>query len=260
MRNILYCLVFFVYSINLFANEKTIKLATLSWEPYIGPNIYKNGPVAEVIRQALKKEGYKLELVFMPWARALSESEKAADGIDGCMPKYYDKTILDKYVFSEPFFESPVGFITDKNSIKKINYKIYKNDLDKTYTNLKGLTFGVVRGYVNEEKFDKRKDLNKIDVTNDEANIMNLQNGRVNLIFIDKYVFNYLVRINDKFNMSEYNFVMLNPPILRHKLFIIFSKKAPNYLEKVKIFNSGLSQLIRKNKLKNIQKEFEDFK
>lgn len=260
MRFVLYFIVFVFSNLAVFANEKTIKLATLTWEPYIGPNIIKNGPVAEVIRQALIKEGYKLELVFMPWARALAESEKASDGIDGCMPKYYDKTILDKYVFSEAFFESPVGFITNKSNLSKISYKINKNDLDKTYDNLKGLTFGVVRGYFNEEKFDKRSDLNKIDVTNDETNIVNLANGKVDLIFIDKYVFHYLARKNDKMNIDEKNFTMLNPAISSHKLFIIFSKKAKNYLDKVKAFNAGLSKLIHEKKLLRIKNEFEDFK
>ncbi len=61
-------------------------------------------------------------------------------------------------------------------------------------------------------------------------------------------------------NINEKNFTMLNPPISSHKLFIIFSKRAKNYLEKVKAFNDGLSKLIHEKKLQRIKNEFEDFK
>lgn len=260
MKKVLTLVLFFILSMNVEAVEKKIKLATLAWEPYIGPELEKNGPVAEIIRQALKLEGYNLELVFMPWARAMAESEKASDGIDGCMPKYYDEEVVSKFEFSDPFFESQVGFIGNKKNNKEINYIYDKDDLNKTYDKLNNLSFGIVRGYFNEEKFDKRNDLKKIDVTTDEMNMNNLINKRVDLIFIDKFVFNYLLRKNFKLNISPADFTMLNPPIKVHKLYIIFSKKAHDYKEKVKSFNLGMKKLKKLKRFEKILNQFEDFK
>ncbi|WGL58694.1 transporter substrate-binding domain-containing protein [Pigmentibacter sp. JX0631] len=260
MKRIFIFIISLIFCMNIEGAEKKIKLATLAWEPYIGPELEKNGPVAEIIRQALKFEGYQLELVFMPWARAMAESEKASDGIDGCMPKYYDESIGNIFEFSEPFFESHVGFIGNKKNNKEINYIYDKDDLNKTYDKLNNLSFGIVRGYFNEEKFDKRNDLKKIDVTTDEMNMSNLINKKVDLIFIDNFVFKYLLRKNYKLNISPADFTMLNPPIKVHKLYIIFSKKAVDYKEKLKSFNLGMKKLSKEKKLGKIIREFEDFR
>ena len=85
-------------SFSVYADNKEIKLVTLEWEPYVGPNLKKQGFISELIRIALKKEGYTLKLEFMPWARALEQAEKSIDGVDEIMPKYYDKSILDKFI------------------------------------------------------------------------------------------------------------------------------------------------------------------
>ncbi|WP_158999787.1 substrate-binding periplasmic protein [Pigmentibacter ruber] len=232
-----------------------VSLGTIYWT-----RIRKKWPVAEIIRQALKLEGYNLELVFMPWARAMAESEKASDSIDGCMPKYYDEEVVSKFEFSDPFFESQVGFIGNKKNNKEINYIYDKDDLNKTYDKLNNLSFGIVRGYFNEEKFDKRNDLKKIDVTTDEMNMSNLINKKVDLIFIDNFVFKYLLRKNYKLNISPADFTMLNPPIKVHNLYIIFSKKAVDYKEKLKSFNLGMKKLSKQKKLGKIIREFEDFR
>jgi polar amino acid transport system substrate-binding protein len=101
-------------SLIVYAENKEIKLVTLEWEPYVGSNLKKQGFISELIRSALKKEGYTLKLEFMPWARALDQAEKSVDGIDGIMPKYYDKSILDKFIYSDSFFESTDGFYIKK--------------------------------------------------------------------------------------------------------------------------------------------------
>lgn len=263
MKNISYLIFLLINLLILnksYSQNKEIKLATLAWEPYIGPELKNYGPVAQIIKEALKKEGYNLKLEFMPWARAKVEAEKGVDGIDGYMPKYFDKAITDKFYFSLPFFDSDVGFFIKKEDKKKIEYTYVKNDLNKTYDKLKNFKFGICRGYVNEEKFDLRNDLTKIDVTNDEMNLLNLLTGTVDLIFIDKNVAKYCIRNNAKLLDNKNSLTFLEPEVYKHKLYIVFSKKAKDAELKLKAFNNGLGAIIKENRINLIKNEYEDFK
>ena len=247
-------------SFSVYADNKEIKLVTLEWEPYVGPNLKKQGFISELIRIALKKEGYTLKLEFMPWARALEQAEKSIDGVDEIMPKYYDKSILDKFIYSDSFFESTDGFYIKKSDKNKINYKYYKNDLNKTYDLLKIFKFGICRGYKNEDIFDSRNDLVKIDSTSDELNLINLVLGKVDLVFTDKSVAKFHIRNNQTLVDNLNNLEFLEPEIAKHQLFIAFSKKSKDIELKVKAFNKGLKSLIKEGKIKILKKDFDDFK
>lgn len=248
-------LLFFI-SIPSFAVTKEIKLSTLNWEPYVGEKLVSEGIMSEIVRAALNKEGYSLKLEFYPWARALLESEKASAGIDGTLGAYYDKLKEEKYVFSDPIFDSPVGLYIRKVDKSKINYKVEK-DLNKTYARMKNLSFGIVRSYVNEEKFDANKTLNKKETNSDENNIKKLLAGRIDTIFIDKYVALHLFDINSEIRAGKSQLMFLTPPIHVHKLFIIWSKAAADYKLKVKMFNDGLKKLKNSGEFKKIQQKYE---
>jgi hypothetical protein len=71
------------------AYEKKINLASLDWEPYVGPNLVNNGYVAEVVEQAFIAVGYKKKDIiinFVPWARAVTIGRSG--GYDGIVPEY----------------------------------------------------------------------------------------------------------------------------------------------------------------------------
>lgn len=40
------------------ATEKTVKLATLAWEPYVAPGLKNNGYAAEIVIEVIKRSGY----------------------------------------------------------------------------------------------------------------------------------------------------------------------------------------------------------
>ena len=134
----------------VFAGQ-TLTLATLEWEPYIGPNMKNNGYVFEIVEQALKRSNITVDIRFFPWARAVNTAQSGKR--DGLFPEYYDEGRLANFVFSDSFPGGPVGLYKRKNN--KIAYSV---DPQKHQTEaLKALEkykFGVVRGYVNTKEFD----------------------------------------------------------------------------------------------------------
>lgn len=216
-------------SFSLFSAEKVV-LTTLDWEPYIGQSLNSNGFVAEIAREALKREGYDLELQFYPWART---KDKAVKGeVDGYFPEYYAKDIESHSYFSEPFMSGPVGFFKLKGS--KISF-------DGNLQTLKPYKIGVVRDYVNEEKFDAADFLTKEAVRDDLTNIKKLLAKRIDLFVADKFVGMYLLNkeLPDKKDMLEF----ITPPLIDHNLYICFSKKGKQPQKLLKAFNSGLEKI-----------------
>jgi len=244
------------------AEDKVVKLATLNWEPYIGQDLKNKGLFALILEAAFKEEGYKVELSFTPWARAVNEAKNGL--LDGLMPEYYDSAPdgrLKDFVFSNSFFKGPVGFLT----LKSKNIKYNKNDdLNKTYDELKQYKFGVVRDYINEEKFDARiyefnkgkadgtKNLAAEVANSDEININKLKADRIDIIFIDKYVAEYFIDKN--FKNDKNKFIFLEPALALNDLYIAFSKKAKDSEAKMNAFNNGMKKIKENGILKKLIK------
>jgi polar amino acid transport system substrate-binding protein len=181
--------------------DKTLKLSTLEWAPYIGKNICRQGWVMQSTIALLHSIGYGAEVSFYPWARAMStvESGKA----DILFPEYqiepeapsdvFDGTRrLDHLVLSEAFGWGPVAFI------KRVDYNLSHYD---KLASLINESIGVVRGYQNTPDFDRMMDMGAFKVvqaTNDMNNLQLLINNRVNLIVGDPQVIIHDIKNSDK--------------------------------------------------------------
>jgi len=233
----------------VFAGQ-TLTLATLEWEPYIGPNMKNNGYVFEIVEQALKRSNITVDIRFFPWARAVNTAQSGKR--DGLFPEYYDEGRLANFVFSDSFPGGPVGLYKRKNN--KIAYSV---DPQKHQTEaLKALEkykFGVVRGYVNTKEFDAASFLKKEEVNSDETNLKKLFKGRIDFIFIDKYVAKHIIVTKYPHYLDELEF--MEPPLEIKPLYIAFSKKAKDYDSKLKAFNSGLKKLEKDGSLTKIMEK-----
>ncbi len=222
----------------LTAADKVITLTTLDWEPYIGQSMPGQGYIAEVVKEAFTRVGYKVNIKFLPWARAVNEAETGS--ADGLFPEYMGDERKALFLYSEAMPGGPLGFYKKKSSA--ISYK--------TLNDLKPYKIGVVRDYINTAEFDAAKYLKKDEADSDEINIKKLINGRVDLVVIDRLVGDYL--ITQKFPENKAQLEFVNPPLELKPLYIVFSKKAPNYQTKLEDFNKGLKEITKDGTLKKI--------
>lgn len=232
------------------AVEKSVKLATLAWEPYIGPTLKNKGYVYEIVEEAFKKAGYSTEIVFYPWARALINAEYG--DVDGVFPEYFDESRTPYFVFSDPFPGGPVGLYKRKDTVASYPVNPQINQIE-ALRGLRQFRFGIVRGYVNTPDFDAATFLRKEEVFSDELNIKKLYNGRIQFMFIDKHVAEYLIQ--HKFPEYKNELEFMEPPLENKLLYIAFSKKGPDFQQKLAAFNSGLQQIINDGTLTRILKQ-----
>ena len=196
-----------------------VRLTSLEWPPYSGEALKDGGTSIQEVRRIFDLAGLDLDVAFLPWKRAVALAEFHPD-YAGVVPEYHAaRRDMDKggtgCRYSLPFGISPIGFA----------YRTDKVFDWGTYDDLKPFRFGVVSGYINEEKFDDmvlRNELIVDGAMSDEQNIRKLLAGRVDAIVIDKNVLQHI--------LSSMNYRSDETPIAFHakllaeqKLFICFS-------------------------------------
>lgn len=223
-------------------STKLVTLATLAWQPYIGPDLPAQGYVATVVREAFAHTGYSVDFTFMPWARVVRTAQQG--GVDGYGPEYFDAQRAEEFHFSDPFPGGPLGFF--RRSDDPLEYTILPD--------LAGKRIGVVRGYVNTERFDSATYLNKMEAVDDLANLRTLLAGRIDLFVADKYVGYWLARTHMPDRARELAFV--EPWLEMKDLYMCFGRQEGKAegrgAELTAAFNAGLAHLRATGRLRQI--------
>jgi len=220
------------------AQQKTVRLATLDWEPYIGQKLPDQGYTAALIREAYRDQGWTVKIEFYPWARALHLARIAE--VDGLMPEYFNSSRKNEFQYSFPFPGGPlvlykrqdddIGFITDP-----------AKDQDRALRALVAKRFGVVRGYLNTPVFDAAKYLSKEEANDDATNLRKLVYKRIDLAVIDRRVAEHLIRTQYPSYASKIEPML--PAMADIPLYIAFSLKSPKHLEARAAFDRGLAAM-----------------
>lgn len=232
--------VFYVSNTTALANEKEIKIATTEFPPFYSKSLKNDGYVSEVIRAAFERKGYKIQIDFLPWKRALV---MAKDGrYDGIFTLWYRKEREKWFVYSTPLATDVIGFFKLKK--KKITF-------DKL-TDLKPYSIGTVRGYANPEAFVKA-DLKCEESIDDLQNIKRLIYRRIDLILIGRIMGRYLIKKDFPTYLDKIEWMGVS--LTEDKQYLGISKKSKGYQKKVTDFNDGYRLLLQDGTIKNLQQK-----
>lgn len=224
-----------------FAADKLV-LATLDWEPYIGPHLEKDGYVAVIVKEAFKRGGYEIEYDYMQWTRVIGLAK--AGKVDGYFPEYYSEELKEQFLISSPFPGGPLGFFK-------------RSDDDLSYTTLKDLVgqkIGVVKGYVNTVEFDNADYLKKDESTSDLINLKKLLAKRIRLMVADKFVGLNLVQQNMPDQKDE--IVFMDPPLEVKDLYVCIPKIRPDSEKIHAAFEKGLAEMKQDGTVQKILTEY----
>lgn len=179
---LVYCLSFMGLSV---AKADTLMLTSVLWPPYSGEQLTEQGASIAVVRAALNVMGHQLDVDFYPWSRAVKLTTMPNSDYIGYFPEYYVET--EKFIFSKPIGESPLGLVEQKSHPVSWNYI---EDLNR-------YTLGVVKDYVNTQALDRMivSGVQRTEaVTSDEHNVKKVAAGRIDAAVIDVNVLHYLLK------------------------------------------------------------------
>lgn len=248
-------LIFLLAIMNNISHSEVIKAlevscATLNWPPYIVYSEEDKGYVFEIVTEAFSRAGYEAEVKFYPWARALAEVENG--NIDVLFPEYFSAEREETCWFSDPIPGGPAGLMKRKDLNAKWHYDPAEEP-DRALRALRKYIFGVVRGYINTEVFDSADYLKKDYADTDETNLLKLYHKRVDFIFIDKNVAEYI--INTKYPSFAEVLEFMGPAMEDKHLYLAFSKTAPDSVIKLAAFNKALAEMKADGSLERIIKD-----
>jgi polar amino acid transport system substrate-binding protein len=213
---------------------QTLTLTSLEWPPYTGGSLKNMGASAAVVTEAFKSMGYELKIEFFPWDRAVALAN-SDQRVMGYFPEYYSALNSKAFIYSDPIGSGPLGFVERRDAPIKWS----------TLDDLKGLTIGVVDGYLNTEQFDSMvaaKQLKVDAAQNDATNLVKVANRRFPAAVIDQNVLRYLLNI-DKDSQPYSSVLGFNArPLEVKKLYVCFKANAEG--EKyAKILAEGLKKI-----------------
>jgi polar amino acid transport system substrate-binding protein len=215
-------------------NAKTIRLTSLEWPPYSGEALKQRGATTAVVRAALAAMGYKLEVQYYPWSRAVALVRMPSEFI-GYFPEYSSPKIEQDFLLSAPIGSGPLGFA------QLLEHPIQWKTLD----DLQALRVGVVKDYVNAEEFDRRiaDGRQPVDMARDDTqNLIKLASGRIPLAVIDQRVFEYLSR-NEPSVAKIRHKLDFNLNLLDEKQLYICFRRSPEGERVRNIINAGLKKI-----------------
>lgn len=163
-----------------------VRLAASAWPPFADEALPAQGSSTAILRQALARAGYRLEVVWLPWTRAVRDGVNAQTGLDGYFPEYATADTRRRCQLSAPIGSSVLGLAHRKD------YPLQW----RTIADLQPLRVGVVNGYANSDAFDDavRRGQLHVDVASDDiSNVRKLLRARIDVAVIDYAVMRYLL-------------------------------------------------------------------
>lgn len=216
-------------------SDRVIRLTSLYWPPYSGQELPEQGFNIFTVRQAMEKVGFRLEVHFYPWSRAVKLGTAGDSSYEGYLPEYYDKALAKKVVFSDPIGKGPLGLAENRY------HPIIWTHLD----DLKKYRLGVVQDYVNTIEIDKRiaaGELHAFPAISDAQNLKKLAHHRIDLAIVDVNVFYFLTQ-NDPEVIRLQKTIQMQPKVLVNKnLYVVFKRTAKGEAL-AKELNKGLKLL-----------------
>lgn len=233
-----------------YAQEVELLIATRQFPPF---EFIENDKIVginqETISNILKKIGYTVKFVPLPWKRALITTE---DGItDAIASIKKSPNLANAYVFS-----NPIMYIQDSF------YK--KKTLNLTATTLKDLSkykIGIVDKYFYGLHFTIQNFPKIFPLTSSTPEIDNLEKlnaGRVDLILCPANICNYWLNKYPKLfsNIQIINHLSVDEP---QALYLAFSKNNKNSAEIIKKFNDELKKYLAEGAITKSIKKYDPY-
>lgn len=227
--------------------QDTVRLAAIEQSPYIGPGHAREGYVAELVRTAFERAGYRVDIRFYPPARARSLAESGQ--VDGLLPVPDTRALSRDFVLSAPFPGAHHGLL--KKRSLALNYPAdAPSRPQEVLRSLSGLRFGAVRGSAVSSAFDAADFLKREYVVRDLQNLDKLALGRIDLMVVDKFRASDLMILHRPHLIGQLEF--LQPALFRTDFHVAFSRKAVHHARLLTGFNRALAELASEGRIEDI--------
>ena len=214
--------------------DRVVVLTSLEWPPYCGASLPGGGVTTRVVRAAFEEAGYRVEIRFLPWQRAMDQARENPD-VAAIFPEYGSGPVDADFLSSDVIGTSSVGFV-----------EVIGRAVDwETLEDLSRYRLGTVKGYLNTEDFDRMAARGVLQIDSSVSDLLNLRKvmaGRVDLAVVDVNVFRYLAREDPALSRERHR-LRVNPRLLGVNTMHVHFRRGQAGERLLRDFNRGLGRI-----------------
>ncbi|OZG74381.1 hypothetical protein BTA51_05060 [Hahella sp. CCB-MM4] len=209
--------------------EQLLVGAEHSWPPFIGRDLKKEGLATEIVRQALKTQGYEFQMKWLPWNRAIQGvSDLKYDVVPGA---WYTDERNKEFIFSDPYLSNRIVFI------KRVDDPFEYEGLES----LTGKNIGTIKEYGYLESFMTADSFSRKEARRLYINLLRLTQKKIDLALEDEIVARSIIR--EQASSLKDDITFTQNALSTNDLHLIISRKHPKGQEIIKAFNQGLATI-----------------
>ncbi|MDH2433478.1 transporter substrate-binding domain-containing protein [Pokkaliibacter sp. MBI-7] len=221
--------------------SRHITLAGDPWPPYLDDKRQDQGIATQIAREALALEGYQVEMIFVPWARALEGTRSGM--FDMIIDAWWDSDRSRDFMFSRPYLDSSVKFLKRKSD--PFSYQGIES--------LSGKNIALIRGYAYNDVFLRNTNYNRLEVRAFAQGINMLLEGRIDLMPENETVARYYLLQNNPHALQQLTFS--DNPLSQNLLYAMAGYANPRHAELIEAFNRGLMKLVQNGRYDALLRE-----
>lgn len=231
--------------------ENVVTLAAMERPPYIGTALPGQGYVFELVQEAFKRSGYRVEVQYFPFARARLLAGQGY--LDGIMPVLEDQraeyTAGGPFVYSHPFPGGTLGLLK-KKSLTLPQPGTHRATLAETLHALKRYRFGSLGDGDSSAALGEAEIAAEV-VPEPVQNLDKLAYGHIQLALIDKYTAADLMVSRRPHLIGQLEF--LKHAAQQQKFYLAFGARGSRHRQLLAAFNHGLGTLEQDGTLERIR-------
>ncbi|MDE1465013.1 substrate-binding periplasmic protein [Spartinivicinus poritis] len=215
------------------------------WPPFLSPDLPGQGVALEIVTEAFKREGYELDMNFVPWARAIDGVKKAS--YDVLVGTWWTEERTKFLHYSDSYLENRIKFIKRKGDDFEFN----------GLASLDGKKVGIIRGYGYGDEFLNAANFTRPETSDLIKNLKKLVAKRIDITLEDEIVAKALIADKEPKLIEQIEFT--NNALSINKLHVSSGLKNKKHKAIIDAFNKGLKaikedgtfdKILQKHKLK----------
>lgn len=215
---------------------EVVRLATGEWAPYQSQSLKNGGFITQVVVEAFSEQGYQVELLYMPWKRAMKEAK--AGRVDGTFLWGANEERAEHFYYSDTVL-TLTNVLFQRRS-NPIHWSKIEDLAQYRIGGVDGYSYGIERweelGFIKLQRVHKP-----------ELNYRKLQQGRLDLVIEDTYVGKSIL---EELNLTSQ--ISINEkPINQLSYYILIPKNGAKATQLIEAFNRGLGKIRSDGRFKN---------
>lgn len=224
--------------------EQTVRLMANTSPPYADQKLPSRGLAVELVEHVFARTDYHPEITIENWSRAV---EGARLGVyDGLAAAWYSEDRDRDLLFSEPYLSSDLVILKLRTDTRRYG----------RLEDLVGARLGVRTDYAYGVDFGAIRDLQLVEENHLVQNLLNLLNGRVDVVIGDRRTVIY--ELNEYLADRLNSFAVTSIPLPARERHVAVSRSLAGSEQVVAAFNRALAETRKDGSLDAIVRRWDE--